>query len=405
MSILKTLAAIAAALALVFVALDQRVDWQVLMVKYGVKLLDAPDVDSGPVVVAHSGGNGGGDYQLRVIADGFELPWTITRLGDDQALVTERVGRLQLLSLADGQYQEVSGLPEVHYAGQGGLFDVALHPAYAQNGLVYISYAVAVGDGKSTTRLARAVLNLDQMQLDRFEVLYTAQPALKSGRHFGGRLLFHDQHLYMTVGERGNPDTAQLRDNDLGAVLRLNDDGSAAAGNPFANSNPALFSYGHRNPQGLVRRPGTDELWVAEHGPQGGDEINLLIAGANYGWPVITYGEHYGGGKIGEGTHKEGMEQPYHYYVPSIGVGNLAFSAGNPADVASSSLFVTGLRSLDLSHLTVTTGDGQTRLGNDQRLLKDQQMRLRDVKLWPSGDIYLLSENGSVAVLSASTGS
>ena len=403
MSLLKTLAAIAAALALAIAVIGQQFDWQVLMVKYGVKLLDAPDVESGPVTAEQAGSDGSVRYQLQVIADGLELPWSVTRLDDGQALVTERVGRLQLLQLENGEYVEIDGVPEVHYAGQGGLFDVALHPSFANNKQVYLTYAVATGQGKSTTRLARAKLNVDERRLEQLEVLYTAQPAVKNGRHYGGRLLFHNDLLYMTVGERGNPDKAQQTDNDLGAVLRLNDDGSAAAGNPFGAVNPALFSYGHRNPQGLVQRPGTDELWVSEHGPQGGDEVNLLVAGANYGWPVITYGEQYGGGKIGEGTHKDGMTQPHHYYVPSIGVGNLAFYSGGSFPDWEGDLFVTGLRSLDLSQLSVNSSGEQLALGNDRRLLGDQQMRLRDIKVWPTGDIYLLSENGSVEVLSPDT--
>jgi glucose/arabinose dehydrogenase len=250
-----------------------------------------------------------------------------------------------------------------------------------------------MGEGRSTTRLARALLNGDA--LSQWEVLYTTEPVQDTRKHYGGRLLFSEGYLYMTMGERGAGEMAQRLDTDLGKVLRFRTDGSIPDDNPFAatpGARKAIFTYGHRNPQGLARHPATGEIWVTEHGPQGGDELNRLVAGANYGWPVITYGEEYGGGKIGEGTAKEGMEQPVYYYVPSIATGGLAFYQGGAFPGWNGDAFITALRDFHLNRLAFAP-DGKV---TEYRLLSELQLRVRDVKLGPDGRLYVLSEQGSL---------
>jgi glucose/arabinose dehydrogenase len=254
-----------------------------------------------------------------------------------------------------------------------------------------------MGEGSSTTRLARALLEGNALR--DIEVLYTTEPVLETRKHYGGRLLFDGEYLYMTMGERGKDALAQDLKTDLGKVLRFNRDGSIPQDNPFvsvAEARPAIFTYGHRNPQGFARHPATGELWVTEHGPQGGDELNRLIPGSNYGWPVITFGEQYGGGKIGIGTQKDGMEQPVFHWVPSIATGGLAFYQGSQFPQWNGDAFIGALRALHLNQLTFGPDDNVT----EHRLLSDLNLRIRDVKQGPDDNLYVLSEQGSLVRLS-----
>lgn len=328
-----------------------------------------------------------------VITDQLQMPWSFAFMPGGDILVTERGGTLQRLNPATGQLAPITGVPDVFHEGQGGLLDVALHPDFVQQAWVYLTYSVPLGEGRSTTRLARALLDGDALR--NLEVLYTTEPVQDTKKHYGGRLLFSGEHLYMTMGERGHGELAQRLDNDLGKVLRFMEDGSIPADNPFVDTpgaHPAIYTYGHRNPQGLARHPVTGELWVSEHGPQGGDELNHLVPGANYGWPVITYGEEYGGGKIGVGTAQEGMEQPAYYYVPSIATAGLAFYQGARFPDWNGSAFIGALRALHLNRLSFDP-DGKV---TEHRLLSDLNLRLRDVKQGPDDDLYLLSEQGSL---------
>jgi glucose/arabinose dehydrogenase/lysophospholipase L1-like esterase len=333
------------------------------------------------------------EFATTVITDQLKMPWSFAFMPGGDVLVTERGGTLQRLNPATGQLSPITGVPEVFYEGQGGLLDIALHPDFPQQGWVYLTYSAPLGKGRSTTRLARAVLDGDALR--NLEVLYTTDPVQKTKKHYGGRLLFSDEYLYMTMGERGHQELAQRVDNDLGKVLRFYRDGTIPADNPFVGmpgARPAIYTYGHRNPQGLARHPVSGEIWVSEHGPQGGDELNRLVAGANYGWPVITYGEEYGGGKIGVGTAKDGMEQPTYYYVPSIATSGLAFYQGTRFPAWNGSAFIGALRALHLNRLSFDPDGGVT----EHRLLADLNLRLRDVKQGPEGDLYLLSEQGSL---------
>jgi glucose/arabinose dehydrogenase len=337
--------------------------------------------------------SGGIDFTVSTVTDQLQMPWSFAFMPDGDVLVTERGGTVQRLDPKTGSLAPISGVPDVFYEGQGGLLDIALHPDFPEPAWVYLTYSAPMGEGRSTTRLARARLEGDTLR--DIEVLYTTEPVQDTKKHYGGRLLFSGEHLYMTMGERGQRELAQRLDTDLGKVLRFNRDGSIPRDNPFvatSGAHPAIYSYGHRNPQGLARHPTTGAVWVTDHGPQGGDELNLLRPGANYGWPVITYGEEYGGGKIGEGTEKAGMDQPDYYYVPSIATSALSFYQGAQFPAWNGNAFIGALRGLHLNRLSFTP-DGQV---SEYRLLSGLNLRLRDVKQGPDGYLYLLSEQGAL---------
>jgi glucose/arabinose dehydrogenase len=306
-------------------------------------------------------------------------------------LVTERAGRLRIVS-KDFRLdpQHVEGLPEIVVRGQGGLFDVAPHPDYKENGWIYISYN-GPGEGGHGTELMRA--KLDGHRLIDQRVLFRLQPKSRTDLHFGGRIVFDGKgHVFLTLGERGEMQRAQRLDDHAGSVIRLNEDGSVPKDNPFVNrkdAQPEKFTYGDRNMQGAALHPKTGELWTHEHGPQGGDEINIMRAGRNYGWPVITYGANYGTGtKIGEGTHKQGMEQPIYYWVPSIAPSGMAFYEGDKFPNWRGHLLVGSLKDEMLVRLEL---DGE-KVTKEERLIKGAIGRIRDVRVGPDGLVYLLTD-------------
>jgi glucose/arabinose dehydrogenase len=330
------------------------------------------------------------DFRLVKVADGLDHPWCVAFLPDGRMLVTERPGRLRVVRDGRLQPEPVAGVPAVFASGQGGLLDVALHPRFAENGLIYLSYAER-GDGGASTALARA--KLAGNRLEDLRVLFREEPKTGGGLHFGGRIVFDRAgFLYLTLGERGDKDRAQRSDNHHGSVIRLHDDGRVPADNPFVGKpgwRPEKFDLGHRNQQGAALHPQTGALWTHEHGPQGGDEINVIRAGANYGWPVITYGVNYGiGTKIGEGTHKEGMAQPLYYWVPSIAPSGMAFYTGDKFPKWKGDLFVGSLKFELLVRLKL---DGEKVVG-EERLIKGAIGRIRDVRMGPDGLLYLLTD-------------
>lgn len=338
--------------------------------------------------------NSGEEHAFRVVTmtRGLEHPWGLAFLPDGRRLVTERPGRLRLVA-ADGTLdpQPVTGLPTIAIHGQGGLLDVALHPGFAENGLIYLSYA-ARGEGGVGTEVARG--RLVDHRLENVEVLFRQQPKSSGGRHFGSRLVFDRQgYLYITLGDRGEQERAQKMDDLAGKIVRLHDDGRIPADNPFADrpgARPEIYSLGNRNVQGAALHPLTGELWAQEHGPQGGDEVNVIRAGRNYGWPVITYGvEYVVGTKIGEGTHKPGMEQPLHVWVPSIAPSGMAFYQGDRFPRWRGDLFVGALKDQMLVRLRF---DGEKRV-EEERLLKGVLGRIRDVRAGPDGYLYLLTDS------------
>lgn len=332
-----------------------------------------------------------GAVDVAVVTDGLEALWGFTFLPDGSILATERTGRLRIIN-ADGQLMEdaISGVPEVFARGQGGLLDVALHPEFGANRLVYLSYAKPM-DGNSTTAVARG--RLDGMQLVDVEEIFVAD---SRGRgHYGSRLAFDaDGHLFVTVGDRQadpreNQAThpAQDRSNHHGTVNRLHDDGSIPGDNPFVGQDgiePSIWSFGHRNPQGMAFDPATGHLWINEHGPQGGDELNLVQPGLNYGWPVIGYGVNYGGDVLHEGTHQDGMEQPVHYWVPSIATSGLLVYSGSAFPAWQGNILVGGLNGEQVARLTL---DG-TEVVAEETLYRGHG-RIRDIRQGPDGAIYL----------------
>lgn len=324
------------------------------------------------------------------IAGGLSHPWGLAFLPDGRFLVTERGGRLYLLDADGGQRRQVAGLPDIEPRGQGGLLDVALHPDFADTPWVYISYA-GPGDGGVGTEVARGRWN--GQDLEDTEVIFRLQPKSRAGQHFGSRLVFDDAgRLYVTLGDRGNRPRAQDLDDHAGSVVRIDDDGSIPADNPFvdrADARPEIFSYGNRNVQGAALHPETGELWTHEHGPRGGDEINIIRAGVNYGWPVITYGVNYGtGSAIGEGTHKEGMAQPLYYWDPSIAPSGMAFYTADRIPGWQGDLLVGSLKFATLVRLEL---DGEE-VVHEERLLQGDLGRIRDVRQGPDGLVYLLTD-------------
>jgi aldose sugar dehydrogenase len=304
-------------------------------------------------------------------------------------MVTERPGRLRVVTAKGEVSDPVSGLPEVFGLGQGGLLDVILHPDHASNGWIYMSYARPADAGHRTAVLRARLV---ETALRDVETIFVAKNPNSGGRHFGSRLAFgRDGKLYVSVGERGSPDQAQNLSNHNGTVLRLNDDGSIPADNPFIDRKgalPSTFTYGHRNPQGMAVHPDRGEIWVHEHGPKGGDEVNLLKAGANFGWPLVTFGRSYAGFSIGEGSSKPGLAAPLHHWTPSIAPSGMTFYTGDAFPAWRGNLFVGSLKFRYLARMVL---DG-TRVVSEERLLEDQFGRVRDVRQGPDGLIYLLSD-------------
>ena len=336
-------------------------------------------------------------FRVATLVTGLENPWSIAFLPDGRMLVTERAGRLRLVS-HDFKLnpKTIDGLPEVVPQGQGGLFDVVLHPQFSQNGWIYWAYN-APGPGGWGTALARG--KLQDHRMTEVQVLFSMQPKTRSSHHFGGRIVFDQAGLlYLTLGDRGDKDRAQKLGDHAGSVIRLHDDGRVPANNPFVNRAGALaekWTLGNRNMQGAALHPQTGELWTHEHGPQGGDEVNVMRSGFNYGWPVITYGVNYGlGTKIGEGQAKAGLEQPLHVWVPSIAPSGMAFVSGSQFPQWQGNLLVGALRGQTLVRLTL---EGEKVLG-EERLLQGRS-RLRDVRMGPDGFVYLLTDEAQGALL------
>ena len=328
-------------------------------------------------------------FRVVPVATGLEHPWGMAFLPGEEVLVTERPGRLRIVRAGVLDPEPIAGVPPVYASGQGGLLDVALDPEFAANRVIYLAYAAA-GDGGNSTRVARATLG--DGRLEGLEVIFMAEPLVNSSYHFGSRLVFDPQgRLFITVGERGQGDRAQDLGDLNGSLIRLHPDGRVPEDNPFvgvAGARPEIFSYGHRNAQGLAIHPETGIPWLHEHGARGGDEVNVVRPGVNYGWPVITYGIDYSGAPIGEGTHKEGMAQPIHYWVPSIAPSGMAFYDGEAFPEWQGDLFVGALRSELLSRLEL---EGEQVVA-EERLLEGTLGRIREVKVGPDGFLYLLTD-------------
>jgi glucose/arabinose dehydrogenase len=327
-------------------------------------------------------------FRVETVAEGLETPWSVAILPDGRMLVTEKPGRLRIVEKGRLRPEAVAGVPPVWSQGQGGLLDVAVHPDYARNGWVYLSFSDPGEGGSAMTRVIRGRLR-DGSLVDQ-QTLFEASKSLyrKGGAHFGSRFVFDGKgHLFFSIGERGQKDDAQDLSRPNGKVHRIHDDGRVPADNPFAKqagAMPTIWSYGHRNPQGLARHPATGDLYGAEHGPRGGDELNLVLPGRNYGWPVITYGMNYDGSPITALTAKEGMEQPVTHWTPSIAVCAIDFYTGDRFPRWRNHLLVSSLAAEELRRVVV---DG-VRVAKQEVLFKGIG-RVRDVVGAPDGLVYV----------------
>ena len=333
--------------------------------------------------------------QATRMTSGLNRPWSLAWLPSGEMLVTERGGTLRRIG-ADFKLdpKPIEGVPTVKVAGQAGLFDVAVHPDYARNGWIYLAYAEpsASDDGEYGTALMRARLR-DGRLVDQ-ERLFAMQPKSRRGFHLGGKIVFDGRgHVFLTLGDRGEMARAQAPRDHAGGVIRLHDDGRVPADNPFVgqpDQRPELYSRGNRNMQGAALHPTTGELWTHEHGPQGGDELNIIRPGRNYGWPTITYGVNYvTGTKIGEGTVRAGLEQPQHVWIPSIGISGMAFYNAEAIKPWKGSLLVGGLSGTTLVRLELQA----ERVVREERLLTGEVGRIREVRVGPDGAVYLLTDS------------
>jgi glucose/arabinose dehydrogenase len=339
-----------------------------------------------------------GTVEVIEFARGLNHPWGLAFLPDGRMLVTERPGRLRIVDASGTVSPPVTGVPEVYARGQGGLLDVAVSPGFATDRLVFLSYAEPTERGGRTT-VARAVL--DGGALRDVRPIFRQQPDASGANHWGGRLVFaRDGTLFVTLGDRFSlRDRAQDLGSHLGKVVRIRPDGTVPPDNPFidrASTLPEIWSYGHRNVQGAALHPTTGELWTHEHGPQGGDEINVTRPGRNYGWPVVTFGREYGTGfRIGEGTAKPGIEPPLLHWSPSIAPSGMAFYTGTRFPAWTGQLLVGALRDRAL-HRVVLDGD---RVVRQERMLDGLGVRIRDVRQGPDGDVWLLTDDSDGALL------
>ena len=335
---------------------------------------------------------------VETVATDLVHPWGMAFLPDGRIIVTERPGRLNWIGL-DGKPRRITGLPAIAAGGQGGLLDVALTPQFATTREIVFSYTEPRADGNGTS-VALARLSPDLQRLDNVRVIFRQMPSVSNSMHFGGRLVFaRDGSLFVTLGDRFSlTEQAQNLDNHIGKIVRIQLDGRAPADNPLVNQagkQPEIWSYGHRNIQAAALHPQTGALWEIEHGAQGGDEINIVQAGRNYGWPVISYGKHYSGAKIGKGVAAPGMEQPIFYWDPSIAPSGMAFVTSDVYPGWKGHLLVGALRGQIVSRLALN-GD---RVTGEERMLSALNERIRDVRQGPDGFIYLATDSSQGRIL------
>ena len=339
------------------------------------------------------------EYEIETVVEGIAVPWGMVWLPNGDMLITNRSGDLHIFR--DGALLDdpVQGLPEVNAFGQGGLMDLELHPNYEENGWIYISYSSPEGSGSgANTAIMRA--RLENNSLVDKEVLYKAQPNSRRGQHFGGRIEFDKEgYLYFSVGDRGNRDVyPQDITSDNGKVYRLNDDGSIPEDNPYVGQEglDAIYSYGHRNPQGMAMHPETGQIWTHEHGPRGGDEVNIIEKGKNYGWPVISFGINYSGTEFAEDTARAGMEQPEWYWDPSIAPSGMAFVTSDIYSAWKGNLMV---GSLKFNYIVLCTVEDNNRI-TGEKIVFNGIGRVRNIRQGPDGYIYVATEgNGIVRIV------
>ena len=333
-----------------------------------------------------------------MLTENQDVIWAMSFIDDDHILFTERKGQFKILNINNKKIYAISGSPQVYESGQGGLMDIALHPDFSKNKKVYFTYSKKIGR-KQTTALAQGVFaGMEEKKITQVKDIFLVKPFVSSSIHFGSRLVFDKNgFLFMAMGDRHQRHKAQDLSTHLGKVLRLTDEGKAPQDNPFykmRNKNKAeIWSFGHRNPQGLYIHPETEELWEQEHGPKGGDEINLIKKGLNYGWPIITYGREYWGPRIGEGFVKKGLEQPVKYYVPSIAPCGLLIYSGKKFKKWKGHFFS---GALVLAHLNRLKISQKNIVKEEERLLSSLGLRVREVIEGPKGFIYVSTDDGKI---------
>ena len=368
--------------------------------RWSVLVLAGALVSGGASASAQVFHSSAGDLVVQTAANGLDHPWALAFLPDRRMLVTERPGRMRIVGEDGTLSPALAGVPKVFASGQGGLLDVVLDRSFAQNHTIYFCYAEPV-EGRARTALARARLIAEgTARIEAVEVIFRQAGPFSSGNHFGCRIVqTPDDNLFLTTGDHFTTrDQAQILGNDLGKIIRIRPDGSAPPDNPFvgrAAAEPAIWSYGHRNSQGLALHPVTGKLWEHEHGPRGGDEVNIIEKGKNYGWPVIGYGIDYSGAKIHDSTHKAGMEQPIKYWVPSIAPSGMTFYTGNLFASWRGSLFIGALAGQVLVRLELN-GDKPVK---EERLLQELRERIRDVREGPDGALWLATDSSSGRIL------
>ena len=337
-------------------------------------------------------------YTVEKIAGNLGRPWAVIPLPGERLLLTDKSGFMQVFNSDGMLIKKITGFPSVDDNGQGGLLDVALDPAFTQNNTIYWSYSEKQGSG-NLTAVAKGQLSVEESTIKNPVVIFRATPNLNSNLHYGSRLLFDkDGYLFVSVGERSileGRKQAQWLNSGLGKIFKITKDGKAAPGNPFINepnSMPEIYSYGHRNPQGLDIHPVTGELWEAEFGPRGGDELNLIKPGKNYGWPVITYGIEYDGNKVGDALQKkEGMEQPVYYWDPVVSPSGMAFYASDVIPEWKNNLFIGGLNSTHIVRLVIENN----KVVGEERIMADKKERVRDVAYY-NGMLYAITDSGNM---------
>lgn len=336
-------------------------------------------------------------YEGKMLADNLDRPWGIASLPDGRLLITEKSGTMRMASVGGDVSEKITGLPEVNDAGQGGLLGVAIDPDFNTNRMVYWTFSEKTKDG-NLTAVAKGKLSADDSKIENAVVIYRATPGHKSNLHYGSRILFDKQgNLIFSTGERSDKETrpqAQQLNSANGKIIRITTTGKPAAGNPFANTpnaRPEIYSYGHRNVQGLAFHPVTGDLWENEFGPRGGDELNRIEAGKNYGWPTITYGLEYSGEIIGQNiSQKDGMEQPVYYWDPVLSPSGMTFYTAAEVPEWKNNLFITGLSSTHIARLVIENN----KVVGEERLLKNERQRFRDITQGKDGALYAVTDEG-----------
>ena len=336
-------------------------------------------------------------YEGKMITAQLNKPWGIVALPDGRFLITEKEGTMRIVSNTGAVSEPITGIPPVNSRGQGGLLGLTLDPSFESNRMVYWSFSENV-EGGTLTSIAKGTLSADDKRMENVSVIYRATPAYQGTLHYGGRLLFDKSgNLVISTGERSDRETrpqAQSLNSGLGKIIRITTNGQAASGNPgVSTARPEIYSYGHRNVQGLAWHPETGDLWENEFGPRGGDEINLIQAGKNYGWPTITYGIEYGGGKIGEAIQKrDGMEQPVYYWDPVVSPSGMTFYSGDAIPEWKNNLFIAALSGQHIVRLVINNN----RVTGEERLLGNEGERFRDVTQGRDGALWAVTDGGKL---------